>query len=206
LTSTVNYNMRLTHTTSGTPAAGIGIGLEFEQETSGGNNEILGILECIATDVTAASEDGKFVWKLSRDGAVAAEVMSLTSDGSLTVASNLTVIAEIDVQGGGLISTTSGFDISAASGQDVTVTPMGGGDFIVNTNLIFADTSQSNVGIGTTSVAASAILELSSTTGALLLTRLTTVQRNALTPVNGMIIYNSDTNQIEAYRNAWIAI
>jgi len=64
-----------------------------------------------------------------------------------------------------------------------------------------------NVGIGTITLAVSALLDLTSTTGALLLTRMTTAQRNALTAVNGMIIYNSDTNKIEGYENAaWVDI
>jgi hypothetical protein len=62
-----------------------------------------------------------------------------------------------------------------------------------------------NVGIGTTSPAASAKLEISSTTGAFLLPRMTTTERNALTAVNGMRIYNTTTNQFEAYEaGAWV--
>jgi len=45
----------------------------------------------------------------------------------------------------------------------------------------------------------SALLDLSSTSGCLLLTRMTTTQRNALTAVNGMIIYNSTTSTIQGY-------
>ena len=45
----------------------------------------------------------------------------------------------------------------------------------------------------------SVLLDLSSTSGCLLLTRMTTTQRNALTAVNGMIIYNSTTSTIQGY-------
>ncbi len=52
---------------------------------------------------------------------------------------------------------------------------------------------------------ASAVLELQSTVGALLLPRMTTTQRNALTPVDGMLIYNTTTNVVESYENgAWV--
>ena len=55
-----------------------------------------------------------------------------------------------------------------------------------------------------TTPATSALLELSSTTAALLVSRMTTTQRNALTASNGMIIYNTTTTQLEAYENgAW---
>jgi len=65
-------------------------------------------------------------------------------------------------------------------------------------------TGAGNVGIGTVSPAVSALLELASTTGALLITRLTTTQRDALTPVDGMIIYNSTTSKLQGYEaSAW---
>jgi hypothetical protein len=55
--------------------------------------------------------------------------------------------------------------------------------------------------------ATSAALEVDSTTGALLLPRMTTAQRNALTAVAGMLIYNSTTGVLEAYEGAaWVNI
>jgi hypothetical protein len=53
------------------------------------------------------------------------------------------------------------------------------------------------------------LLELESTTGALLVPRLTTTQRDALTPVKGMIIYNTTADQFEGYQGAvaaWAAL
>jgi hypothetical protein len=65
--------------------------------------------------------------------------------------------------------------------------------------------SAGNVGIGTAGGAAtSALLELKSTTGALLIPRMTTTQKNALTAVNGMIVYDSTLNKFQGYENsAW---
>jgi hypothetical protein len=61
------------------------------------------------------------------------------------------------------------------------------------------------IGIGTSSPAVSALLDLSSTTGALLLPRMTTTQRNALTAVNGMVIYNSSTDKFQGRAGgAWV--
>ena len=61
-----------------------------------------------------------------------------------------------------------------------------------------------NIGIGTTTPATSALLELASTIGALLITRLTTTQKNALTPVNGMIVYDSTLGKFQGYEaGAW---
>jgi hypothetical protein len=60
-----------------------------------------------------------------------------------------------------------------------------------------------NVGIGVVP-ATSAKLELSGTTGALLITRLTTAERNALTAINGMLIYNTTTAKFQGYEaGAW---
>lgn len=56
-----------------------------------------------------------------------------------------------------------------------------------------------NVGIGTTSPSSSAALEINSTTGALLLPRMTTAQRNSLSQVEGMIIYNTDFSKFQGY-------
>lgn len=61
------------------------------------------------------------------------------------------------------------------------------------------------VGIGATAPATSAILEIASTTGAVLLPRMTTTQRDALTAVNGMILYNSTTDKLQGRAaGAWV--
>ncbi|KPL21265.1 MAG: hypothetical protein AMS23_09580 [Bacteroides sp. SM1_62] len=60
-----------------------------------------------------------------------------------------------------------------------------------------------NVGIGTMSPQGA--LDVSSTTGAFIVPRMTTAQRDALSAVNGMIIYNTTTNQFNFYENgAWV--
>lgn len=62
-----------------------------------------------------------------------------------------------------------------------------------------------NVGIGSTAPTASTALDINSTTGALLVPRMTTTQRNALTALNGMIIYNTTTNAFNFYENgSWV--
>ncbi len=59
-------------------------------------------------------------------------------------------------------------------------------------------------GIGATP-ATSALLELSSTTGALLITRMTETQRDALTAVDGMLLYNSTAGKLQGREaGAWV--
>jgi hypothetical protein len=61
-----------------------------------------------------------------------------------------------------------------------------------------------HVGIGTGTPNTSAALDITSTVGALLVPRMTTTQKNALTPVNGMVLYDSSLNKFQGYENgAW---
>lgn len=68
--------------------------------------------------------------------------------------------------------------------------------------------TSTSVGIGNTSPSATAILELSSTTQGLLLPRMTTTQRNAISsPPAGLVIYNTTTNKINVrVASAWEAV
>lgn len=65
-----------------------------------------------------------------------------------------------------------------------------------------------NVGIGTTTPAASAQLDISSTSKGLLPPRMTTSQRNAIaSPAAGLIIFNTTTNSLEIRNStAWVAL
>jgi len=63
------------------------------------------------------------------------------------------------------------------------------------------------VGIGTIAPATSAKLEISSTTGAVLFPRMTTTQRDALTAVDGMVIYNSTLDKLQVRAAAaWVSL
>jgi hypothetical protein len=112
---------------------------------------------------------------------------------------------------GGYADTAAG-DYSFATGDRVRITSAGDYTFAFGSNfttsashaVIFYDSGTPiKVGIGTTSPQGA--LDVSSTTGALIVPRMTTAQRNALTAVNGMIIYNTTTNQFNFYEaGAWV--
>ena len=77
-------------------------------------------------------------------------------------------------------------------------------DTTLGSNDRLAILAAGNVGIGTASPATSAMLEIASTTGALLLPRMTTTERNALTAANGMLIYNTTDGKFQGYEaGAW---
>jgi len=60
-----------------------------------------------------------------------------------------------------------------------------------------------HVAIGTSAATTSAKLDIQGTDGAILLPRLTTVQRDALTPTAGMMVYNTTTSEFNCYVSSW---
>lgn len=62
-----------------------------------------------------------------------------------------------------------------------------------------------SLGVGNSAPTASTGIELSSTTRSLLPSRMTTTQRDALTAIDGMVLYNSTTTQLNVRENgAWV--
>ncbi len=92
---------------------------------------------------------------------------------------------------GGISGATSGYTLSSNDGS-------------VTTTRIYIDTN-GNVGVGTASPNANALLDLTSTTKALLLPRMTTTQKNAVaSPAAGMFIYDSTLGVTTFYNgSAW---
>jgi trimeric autotransporter adhesin len=84
-TNTVTDVLRVDSQSSGTPAAGIGVGIEMAAETAAGNTEIGVVLEAVTTDVTSTSEDFDFVVKNMAAGAAATETLRVTSTGNTKV-------------------------------------------------------------------------------------------------------------------------
>ena len=83
-TNSVVFPMKVSEITSGTPANGLGVGIEFEVETSSGNNEIGASIAAVTTDVSAGSEDFEIVFKAMAAGNAAAEMLSLDANNVTT--------------------------------------------------------------------------------------------------------------------------
>ena len=89
-TATTNatiFPLRVEAQTTGTPAIGIGTGIQFATETATANNiEIGATIEAITTNVTGAAENFDLVFRTMAAGAAAAERLRVTSAGALTIA------------------------------------------------------------------------------------------------------------------------
>lgn len=96
----------------------------------------------------------------------------------------------------GTYNTTIGYEANVSAGGLTNATAIGANAVVGASNALVLGGTGANavkVGIGTTTPQGA--LDVVSTTGALIVPRMTTVQRDALTAVNGMIIYNTTTNQ-----------
>jgi hypothetical protein len=79
-TNTILYPLSVSRSTSGSPAAGIGTGVQFITETAGNNFEAGTIFESVSTSVTPTAENFAFVLKVMTGGAAAAQVLRLVNN------------------------------------------------------------------------------------------------------------------------------
>ena len=131
-TNAVTQVLRIDSQSSGTPANGIGVGMQFATETGAGNTEIGATIEAITTDVTGASEDFDLSFKTMAGGAAAAERMRVTSTGDFqfnsgygSVATAYGCRAWVNFNGTGTVAIR-------ASGNVSSITDNGVGDYTVN--------------------------------------------------------------------------
>lgn len=115
------------------------------------------------------------------------------------------------------IGYSTGGGITTGSGNTIIGANVSGLSATLTNNVIIADgqgnrriniDSSGNVGIGTTSPNANAILDLTSTTKAFMPPRMTTTQRDAISsPAAGMVVYNTTTNVLNFYNGtSWGAV
>jgi hypothetical protein len=109
----------LRSTTSGTPDAGIGTGLQFDAESANENPSILGSLQFLFTDKGAGAEDSDFLVFLREAGATAAERFRIASDGTTTITGAQLIVSETD-------SRTNAVDTAAIIRSVTSGTPAAG--------------------------------------------------------------------------------
>jgi hypothetical protein len=191
---------------------------------TGGNNSIYMVIneasapmvEVTANTVvigTGSSDAAVGLWaRKDRDGGYAIEI----DNASAGVAAscdyylyNGTVSAHMGLYGTGFttagLARQNGLRISSGGAGGVTI------DTTANQPIYFGINSieamrliGTGLSIGGAAPATSAKLDLQGTDGALLISRLTTAQRDALTPANGMEIYNTTLGKFQVYEaGAW---
>jgi hypothetical protein len=111
-TNGVTDVLKLQAKSTGTPAVGIGVGVEFSTETAASTIETGGVIESVATGLTPASEEFDMVFKTMSAGATAAERLKLNGSGA--------TIGNINVDGNTIISTDTNGNIN--------LTPNGAGE------------------------------------------------------------------------------
>lgn len=133
--------LRIEVQSSGTPAAGIGSGLEFAAETAANNIEVGAAIEAVVTDVTDTSEDFDLVVKLMAAGAAPSEKLRVKSTGDLQINSGYGSLATaygvrawVNFNGTANTNLTGNY---SQSGTTVTVTATAHG--LVVGNNVYAD-------------------------------------------------------------------
>ena len=163
-TNSVTDLLKLQVQSSGTPAVGIGTGIEFSTETAAGTLEIGGIIESVTTGITPTSEEFDMVFKTMSSGATAAERLKLNGSGATIGNINLNANAIISTNtNGNLALTPNGtgdvqLDADTVrvgdNNANVTITTNGTGDLTLNTNagsssgvITIADGADGNISI-----------------------------------------------------------
>ena len=182
LTNTVTYPLELQHETSGSPANGIGVGIEFIQETTGGNETGAGIA-AIADDVTSTSEDFSLSFLTMAAGAAMSETLALESTGILTLVNGETIDN----------ATTNGIIAFGTAGIDVQ-----GGDIILQNDEHIANDTNGEVGIEVETALTNAVGEI-----------LTLYHTTSGVPDNGLgseLVYELETSAANYEEVAGIAV
>ena len=111
-TNGVTDVLKLQAKSTGTPAVGIGVGVEFSTETAASTIETGGIIESVTTDLNPNLEEFDMVFKTMSAGATPAERLKLNGSGA--------TIGNINVDGNTIVSTdTNG---------NIVLTPNGTGE------------------------------------------------------------------------------
>ena len=146
-TNSVTDVLKLQAQSSGTPAVGIGTGIEFSTETAAGNLETGGVIESSASGLTPTSEEFDMIFKTMSSGGAAAERLKLNGSGA--------TIGNINVNGNTIISTDTNGNIA--------LTPNGTGEVDISKVDIDAGAIDGAV-IGANSAAAGTFTTLSAST------------------------------------------
>ncbi|WP_409478289.1 beta strand repeat-containing protein [Pseudobdellovibrio sp. HCB154] len=182
--------------------AGVTSGIQYTKVTVDGKGRVTSGAQLASSDVTTALgfTPGGVVSTtapITLGGTASAPVIGLANSG--VTAGTYTKVT-VDAFGRVTSSTLlTAADVTTA----LTYTPVNkAGDTMTGALTVPSLVASTTVGIGTAAVTAGAVLEMSSTSAGLLIPRMTTAQRNAITTAaaqNGLQIYNTDLGALEYY-------
>lgn len=181
--------------------ANIGIGSgSLAGLTDGDNNVALGVNGL--NDITTAGNSTAIGYgALSTTTGAGNSALGYNAGTNNITGSNNTFI------GSGTSALGTGLTNATAIGYGAEVTTsntiqLGNGN-TTNVNTGGGITTGGRIGVGTTTPNSSALLDIVSTSKGILIPRMTTTQRNAITSVaEGLMIYNTTSNQFEAYKKS----
>jgi len=105
---------------SSNESANFGLGISILLGNDASQVEERARLEYVLTDASDGGEDVKIVWKLMTGGGAAAEKMSLTDVGLLTLAGGVTIGGSLTMEAQDLVTdTTTGTKIGTAANQKI---------------------------------------------------------------------------------------
>lgn len=146
--------LNLRHTTTGTPAAGIGTRLLFQTESADENPANVGAIEFNFDDVTAGSEDSTAYLYLRRAGAILSSAYGFRNTGNfqvlftaaLTAARTITIPDATDT----LVNLGSAQTLTSKTLTNPVVNAGGGSDTFIPGGVINVDTTDGATGANTT--------------------------------------------------------
>ena len=144
-TNSVTDVLKLQAQSSGTPAVGIGTGIEFSTETAAGNLETGGVIESSASGLTPTSEEFDMIFKTMSSGGAAAERLKLNGSGAtignINVDSN--TISSTDTNGSITIDPngTGNINLTTASSGETNITKVDIDDGAIDNTVIGASTA-----------------------------------------------------------------
>ena len=143
-TNGVTDVLKLQAKSTGTPAVGIGVGIEFSTETAASTIETGGVIESVTTGLTPTSEEFDMVFKTMSAGATPAERLKLNGSGATVGNLNLNgnTLSSADTNGHVVVAPNGAGDVQldadtvriGDSNVNATITTNGTGDLTLNTN------------------------------------------------------------------------
>lgn len=195
--------------------------LNFPANTTTANVDAIGVNNAMLINLAENSINTSGPFKLGAASVVLPDVVQTHTGSSLDYMNMGVYALNLDPGStGGTIDTVNGVRVEAIPNGITTVNKFHAFEFNQTFGQVGTDVwglhvvptyaqnfigGSLNVGSPTEKVSNSSVgIEIGSTTQDLLLSRLTTVQENALTALNGMLHYNTDMDKFRCYQNgAW---